>query len=166
MSNSSPAQLRFPSMPGFTIRGDFDGGAMFSDFGPILLRGVDQQIGLTQRLSDAFDDKRHPSYIAHAIRDLFAQRSFQLSSRYEDGNDSNNLRTDPMFKIGLDRAPVDAQSDLASASTFSRLENAATRKDIYRMAQAFGEQFIASYSKPPSIIVLFCLSRNVTIASF
>ncbi len=135
MSSSSPVQLRFPSIPGFTIRGDFDGGAMSSDFGPIILRGLDNQIGLTQRLADAFNDKRHPSYIDHSIRDLFAQRGFQIASGYEDGNDANSLRTDPMFKIGLGRAPLDAQSDLASAATFSRLENAATRKDIYRIAE-------------------------------
>ncbi|MBF0420569.1 MAG: transposase, partial [Magnetococcales bacterium] len=94
------AQCRFPSMPGFTIRGEFDGGDMSSNFGPILLRGIDQQIGLTQRLADAFNDKRHLSYVDHSMRDLFAQRIFQVSSGYEDANDSNSLRTDPMFKIG------------------------------------------------------------------
>lgn len=62
MSKSTPEQLRFPPVAGFTVRGDFDGGAMSSDFGPMILRGVDQQIGLTERLADAFDDKRHPSY--------------------------------------------------------------------------------------------------------
>ena len=154
MSELMPSPLRFPSIPGFSIRGEFDGGAMSSDFGPIILRGVDQQIGLTQRLSEAFNDKRHQSYIDHSIRDLFAQRCFQIASGYEDGNDSNPLRTDPMFKIGLDRVPLDPESNLASAATFSRLENAATRKDIYRLAKAYVENFIASFSKPPEIIVL------------
>ena len=154
MSESTPAPLRFPPIPGFTIRGEFDGGAMSSDFGPIILRGVDQQIGLTKRLAEAFNDKRHQSYVDHSIRDLFAQRIFQIASGYEDGNDSNPLRTDPMFKIGLDRLPLDPESNLASAATFSRLENAATRKDIYRLAKAHVEHFIAGFPKPPAVIVL------------
>jgi hypothetical protein len=151
---STPIQLCFPPIPGFTVRADFDGGALSSDFGPLLLRGVDQQIGLTQRLAKAFNDKRHPSYIDHTMRDLFAQRIFQISSGYADGNDSNSLRTDPMFKLGLDRSPADSETALASAATFSRLENAATRKDVYRIGKAFVEHFIASYSKPPKVIVL------------
>lgn len=154
MSYSTPTQLRFPSIPGFSIRGGFDGGAISSDFGPIILRGLDHQIGLTQKLADAFDDKRHPSYIEHSMRDLFAQRTFQIASGYDDGNDANSLRTDPMFKLGLERTPLDPEAALASAATFSRLENAATQKDIYRIAKAFVEQFVASYPKPPVIIVL------------
>jgi len=50
MSESTPEQLRFPPMLGFSIRGDFQGGALPSDFGPMLLHGVDQQIGLIERL--------------------------------------------------------------------------------------------------------------------
>ena len=145
MSNSTPKQLRFPTMEGMTVRGNFDGGAMSSDFGPMILRGIDNQIGLTERLSQAFNDTRHPSYIDHTMRDLFAQRIYQISCAYEDGNDANSLRTDPIFKMGLDRLPLDPKTDLASAPTFSRLENAASSKDIYRLAKAFGDQFISSY---------------------
>ena len=72
----------------------------------------------------------------------------------EDGNDANTLRTDALFKLGVDRKPLDAASDLASAPTFSCLENAATARDVYRMAKAFVDQFIASYAKPPTVIVL------------
>ncbi|MGN7614644.1 transposase, partial [Magnetococcales bacterium HHB-1] len=89
MSDSTQVQLRFPSMPGCTIRADFSGGAMSSDLGPLFLRGIDKQIGLTSRLANAFDDQRHPSYIEHSIQELFAQRSYQIASLYEDGNDSN-----------------------------------------------------------------------------
>jgi hypothetical protein len=63
MWNSTSEQLRFHPIPGFTVRADFDGGALSSDFGPVLLRGVDRQIGLTHRLAAAFDDRRHPSYV-------------------------------------------------------------------------------------------------------
>ena len=106
MSSLSQNQLRFPPVAGLSVRGDFDGGAMSSDFGPMILRGVDQQIGLIERLAQAVDDQRHPSYIDHPLRDLFAQRIFQVACGYEDGNDANALRTDPLFKLGVDRHPL------------------------------------------------------------
>ena len=58
-----PTQLRFAPSAGFTLRADFDGGGLSSDLGPLLLRGIDQQIGLTERLSAALDDRRHASYV-------------------------------------------------------------------------------------------------------
>jgi hypothetical protein len=154
MFKSTPEQLRFPAIDGLTVRGDFDGGALSSDFGPMILRGVDRQIGLTAALAQAFDDKRHPSYTRHGLQELFAQRIYQIACAYEDGNDANALRADPLFKLGLDRKPLDAETDLASAPTFSRLENAATTKDLYRLAHAFVDRFIASYPKAPPLIVL------------
>jgi hypothetical protein len=154
MSKSTPEQLRFPAIDGLTVRGDFDGGALSSDFGPMILRGVDRQIGLTAALAQAFDDKRHPSYTRHGLQELFAQRIYQIACAYEDGNDANTLRADPLFKLGLDRKPLDTETDLASAPTFSRLENAATTKDLYRLAHAFVDRFIASYPKAPQLIVL------------
>ena len=61
MLYSSPKQLCFPPVAGQTLRADFDGGALSSDFGPLLLRGIDRQIGLTERLAAAVHDKRHPN---------------------------------------------------------------------------------------------------------
>lgn len=154
MSKSTPTQLRFPPVAGFTVRADFDGGALSSDFGPLLLRGVDQQIGLIDRLARAIDDRRHASYIDHSLSDLLTQRIFQIACGYADANDANSLRRDPMFKLGAERKPLETEQDLASAPTISRLENAATARDLYRLAQAFVEQFVASYAEPPEIIVL------------
>ncbi|MBK8359576.1 MAG: IS1380 family transposase [Comamonadaceae bacterium] len=154
MADAIPTQLRFPTSAGFTIRAEFDGGAMSSDFGAILLRGTDLQIGLTSRLASAIDDKRHASYIDHSMVDLLRQRIFQTASGYADGNDSNTLRRDPMFKLAAGRAPLDEGSDLASGSTLSRLENSVSTKDIYRLAKSFVEAFISSYAQAPSVIVL------------
>lgn len=154
MSQCTAEQLRFPPVEGLTVRADFQGGALSSDFGVMLLRGVDQQIGLSQHLAQAFDDRRHPSYIDHPLAALFAQRIYQIGCGYADGNDANSLRSDPVFKLGLDRKPLDPDTDLASASTFSRLENAATTRDIYRLASAFVDQFLARYGKAPELIVL------------
>lgn len=154
MSQCTPEQLRFPPMAGLTVRADFQGGALSSDFGVLLLRGIDQQIGLSQQLAHAFADRRHPSYTDHPLVALFAQRTYQIACGYADGNDANTLRSDPLFKLGLDRKPLDPETDLASAPTFSRLENAATSRDIYRLARAFVEHFIASYPQAPELIVL------------
>lgn len=154
MENFTPTQLRFPSSAGFTIRADFDGGAMSSDFGAVLLRGIDLQMGLIDRLAGAIRDKRHPSYIDHTLTDLLRQRIFQTASGYADGNDANTLRRDPMFKLAAGRAPLDEGNDLASGPTLSRLENSVSRQDIYRLAQSFVDAFIASYAKAPAVIVL------------
>jgi len=154
MENPIPIQLRFPSAAGFTVRAEFDGGAMSSDFGAILLRGTDLQIGLIPRLAGAIHDKRHASYIDHPLADLLRQRIFQTASGYADGNDANTLRRDPMFKLAVGRAPLSEGNDLASGPTLSRLENSVSRKDIYRLAKRFVEAFIASYAQAPAVIVL------------
>src|SRR5437867_11759162 len=145
MLYSSPQQLCCPPVAGPTLRADFEGGALSSDFGPLLLRGIDRQIGLTERLAAAVHDKRHPSYIDHPLRDLFAQRIYQIASGYADGNDANSLRRAPLFKMGRDRLPVAAEQDLASAPTFSRLEHSGDRKALYRLTRALVDHFIASY---------------------
>ena len=118
------------------------------------MRGVDRQIGLTERLAAAIHDKRHQSYIDHPLRALLAQRIYQIASGYADGNDANSLRRDPLFKLGVDRPPLEPEQDLASAPTFSRLEHQIDRKDLYRFTRALVDHFIASYPEPPQAIVL------------
>jgi Transposase DDE domain group 1 len=154
MRYSSPKQRCFPPVAGQTLRADCDGGALSSDFGPLLLRGIDRQLGLTERLAAAIHDKRHQSSIDHPLRDLFAQRIYQIASGYADGNDANSLRHDPMFTLGVARLPLDAEHDLARAPTFSRLEHQMDRKDLYRLTRALVDHFIASYPEPPAAIVL------------
>ena len=154
MCHSTPKPLCFPPVGGQTMRADFEGGALSSDFGALLLRGIDRQIGLTERLAAAIRDKRHQSYIDHPWRDLLAQRIYQIAAGYADANDAKSLRRDPLFKLGVERSPLDPTQDLASAPTFSRLEPQRDRKDLYRLTQAFVDAFIASYAEPPAAIVL------------
>jgi len=154
MRYSNPEQLCFPPVARQTLRADFEGGALSSDFGALLVRGIDRQIGLTKRLAAAIHDKRHQSYIDHPLRDLLAQRIYQLASGYADANDANHLRHDPVFKLGVERCPLDPAHDLASAPTFSRLEHQIDRQDLYRLTRAFVDHFIASYAAPPAAIVL------------
>jgi hypothetical protein len=108
----------------------------------LLLAAVDRRIGLIDRLTEAVSDSRRPSYITHSMRDLLAQRVFQIASGYEDGNDANTL-CDPLFKLAASRAPMDAYNVLAYGATVSRLDGSLRRSDIYRIARAPVLQFIA-----------------------
>jgi hypothetical protein len=150
----TPEQLRFPPAAGFTVRADFTGGEISSDLGVLLLSAVDRRIGLMDRLTGSIVDSRHASYVKHSMRDLLSQRVFQIASGYEDGNDANTLRRDPLFKLAAGRAPLDDDNLLACGATFSRLEGALRRRDIYRMARALVEQFIAGYAEAPATITL------------
>lgn len=152
--NFKPEQLRFASIPGFSVRADFEGGALSCDVGPLLLRAIDIKLGLTERLSAALRDRRHPGYITHSQHDILAQRVYQIASGYADANDCTTLRHDPMFRLGLGRAPFNDDAALASAPTVSRFEHAARRSDIYRISSALVDQFIASYASPPAVLVL------------
>jgi len=125
-----------------------------SDFGALLLRGIDRQIGLTERLAAAMQDKGHPSYVDHPLRDLLAQRIYQIASGYADGNDANSLRHDPLLKLRVERPPLEPAQDLASAPTFSRLEHSVDRKDLSRLTRVLVDHCIASYPEPPAAIVL------------
>jgi hypothetical protein len=152
--NSTPEQLRFASIPAHCVRADFAGGGLSSDLGPVLLRGIDLQIGLTRRIAAALPDRRHQSYVDHSYQDLLVQRIYQIACGYEDGNDSNSLRHDPMFKLGAAHLPFDDDAALASGATMSRFEHAASRQDLYRVSKALVEQFIAGFASPPKRLVL------------
>jgi hypothetical protein len=154
MRYSTPEHLRFPPIPGYPVRADFDGGALSSDFGVLLLRGIDRQMGLTERRAAAVRDKRHPSHIAHPLRDLFAPRISHIASGYADSNDANSLRHAPLFQLGVERAPLEPTQDLASGPPFSRLEHRVARTDLSRLTQALVEHCIASAPEPPAAIVL------------
>jgi hypothetical protein len=154
MTYSTPEPRCFHPIAGHTVRADFEGGALSSDFGVLLLRGIDRQIGLTARLAAAIHDTRHPSSIDHPLRDLLAQRIYQIASGYADGNDAHSLRRDPLCKLGVERLPLAPEQDLARAPTFSRLEHSVDRKDLSRLTQALVAHFVGSYSEPPAAIVL------------
>src|SRR5437660_11964160 len=105
MLYSSPQQLCFPPVAGQTLRADFEGGALSSDFGPLLLRGIDRQIGLTERLAAAVHDKRHPSSSALPYGVSFARLSSQSPSGYAVANVAITLRQTPIFNLGVGRLP-------------------------------------------------------------
>ena len=156
--NSTSEQLRFASIPGHIIRADFNGGGLSSDLGPLLLRGVDCQIGLTERINAALVDTRHASYITHSQRALLTQRIYQIGCGYEDGNDSNCLRHDPMFKLGAGRLPFDEDTALASATTMSRLNTRPAARTFIASARSW-----SSNSSPALPVRQACLCSTSTI---
>lgn len=91
----------------------------------------------------------------HSLLTLVRQRVYQIACGYEDQNDSNSLREDPLLKLVLGRLP-ETEPDLASQPTISRLENAPGGGDCLRMARALGELYIRRRAKEgvPSRILL------------
>jgi hypothetical protein len=136
-----------------TVELDFNGGDLSSDSGLILLRQVEQKLGIIKRIADVVPDDRHQSYIDHDLWHLISQRVFQIAAGYEDGNDCDSLRNDPILKMVCDKKPQ-SDSPLASQPTMSRFENSLSSKDLYRIADAILAHFIASYNKPPKAILL------------
>jgi hypothetical protein len=110
---------------------DFWGGTLSSDGGVLLLRQVDNHLGLTLAVADCFHDYRNRVFVDHSVRELVTQRIFGLALGYEDLNDHQRLRLDPLLATacekrdpwGRDRFnPVDRGIALAGASTLNRLE--------------------------------------------
>lgn len=132
---------------------DFEGGRLTSDAGVLLLKQVDEHLGLTQRLASVLQDERDPNRIRHSMTDLVRQRVFQIAAGYEDQNDSDTLRSDPIFKLLLRRAP-ETGADLASQPTLSRFENGISRGALYQMTETLVDLFIGSYAEAPEVIVL------------
>jgi hypothetical protein len=96
-------QLRFEGFDGRRVEAAFDGGAVTSDAGALLLRETDRVIGLIDRLSGCFQDGRDPGRVVHMLRTLIGQRVIGLALGYEDVNDHDDLRFDPVLALFSDR---------------------------------------------------------------
>jgi hypothetical protein len=119
-----------------------------SDAGLLPLREFDEQIGLTQQFAQALDDPRAPKCCGHTFLEMARSRIFGILADYEDQNDHDTLRYDPVFKLIADRSPED--EPLASQPTLSRFENAITIRSLKQLRDVFIDQFIASFATPPS----------------
>ena len=152
MDHPSTERLLFEDIQGKKISADFDGGQVSSDAGALLLREVERRLGLIRRVAAAIPDRRHPGYTRHSLREMLSQRVFQIACGYEDTDDADTLRSDPALKMACDLLP--AGPALASQPTLSRLENAVTRTDLYRIGEALIDGYIESYRTPPAAILL------------
>ena len=131
------------------IEADFSGGDLSSDGGLLLLRQVDRHLGLSRAAAAAIPDPRDPERIRHGLRDLLAQRLYGLCCGYEDLNDHKTLRDDVLMQTAVGRDEA-----LASAPTFSRLENRASRAQAWALHGVLIDQFIASHTVAPEELVL------------
>jgi hypothetical protein len=132
----------------------FDGGRLSSDGGLVWLREVDAELGVCAGLAAGIAERRDRRKVKQSIEDLVRQRVFGICCGYEDCNDAETLREDPLLKVALGRAPESGRA-LASQPTLSRLENAVTRSDLVRMARAMVELFVARHrGAAPERIVL------------
>jgi hypothetical protein len=149
MPNCTGQQMLFGRLGRCEIEANFEGGALSSDGGLMLLRQVDRRLGLSKAVAEALHDPRNPERITHELRDLVAQRLYGLCCGYEDLNDHGQLRQDPLMQTAVGRT-----AELASSPTLSRLETRATRSDIAALNRVLVEQFIASHRTAPKELIL------------
>lgn len=156
------------------VCGVFEGGAITSDAGALLLREVEERMRIIDRFAQCFTDHRDPDLIEHSVVELVAQRIYGLALGYEDLNDHDNLRHDPLMALlvgkrdpsGKDRIRErDRGKALAGKSTLNRLElsppraNAKSRykkitADLGSMERLLCEFFLEAHMQPPKRIVL------------
>lgn len=122
----------------------FDGESQSSDSGLVLLRAVDDRLGLTRALVARLGDQRDPARVTHCVSELFRQRVFGIAAGYPDGNDAAVLGADPVLKEVCGRRGVSG-NDLASQSTLSRFESAVTAREAVAMGQELEKLVIEAH---------------------
>jgi len=143
------APIEFGRVGRRVVEASFDGGDIVSDGGSILLRQVDERLGLTRAAARVFGDGRRAASVRHSIRSLLAQRVYGLCCGWEDVSDHNTLRHDLALQTAVGRA-----EELASAPTLSRLENSTTSAHAWALHGVLLDQFIASRKSAPDELVL------------
>jgi len=152
-TDCNASSIRFTSLGRQKIVAQFDGGPITSDAGAILLREVDRRLGLFDRIDGIIPDPRDPESITHAQRTLIAQRVIAIACGWEDLNDHERLRIDPLMQIVTGRG-VDEEQPLASTPTLCRLENRVSHKTCVGLSELLVELFIESFDAPPTELVL------------
>ena len=152
MSLHSVRELSFDFLPSRPIKMEISPAALSSDTGLLPVRQFDERIGLTSGFADALRDTRDPTFTTQSLLGMVRQRIYGIIADYEDQNDHDTLRSDPVFKLIAGRLPAD--KDLASQPTLSRFENAVTIADLWQLRDEFAERFIQSFDEPPLRITL------------
>jgi hypothetical protein len=170
----NPAYLDFPMLGSRQVLADFDGGAISSDGGALLLREAERLTGIIRQFAACFTDHRAPELIEHSVEHLLAQRVYALASGYEDLNDHDDLRPDPLLAtvVGKDdptgkarQRRRDRGKALAGKSTLNRLELTpvgADKDSRYKkitcrtrdVERLFVSLFLQAHARPPERIVL------------
>jgi hypothetical protein len=146
------------------IRAQFDGGAISSDGGGLLLREVEKRIKILRQFAACFTDYRNPDLIEHPVEELVAQRVYGLALGYEDLNDHEELRNDPLLAVLVEKSDP-SQEALAGKSTLNRLEltpETASRQERYKkivldhgaVDRLLVEVFLEAHREAPKEIIL------------
>jgi DDE family transposase len=147
-----------PALPGLSPVGGkpvvarFDGGRLSSDGGLPVLREVERRLDVAGRLAACLVDPRDPDRVVHGLDEIIRFRLLMIAAGYEDGNDADALRADPVFKLALDR--LGGEAALCSQPTISRLENLPDIRALLRMGRAMVDLYCASFRQVPRRIVL------------
>jgi hypothetical protein len=142
-------ELKFTSKKKITL--NFNGGNITSDSGLLLIKEFENKLKITDRMSNCIEDRRKQGYIDYTVKELLNQRLFLWLAGYEDCNDSNELRKDPVIKAVNNCR----NKDLASQPTLSRFENMITPKDNHRLHNLLLDLFIENFKrkKPEKIVI-------------
>ena len=130
MSLQSVPLLSFDFFPSRPVQVEVSTSPLTSDAGLLPIRQFDGQVRLTEQFAAAIEDKRDPIFVRRSALSMVRQRIFGILADYEDQNDHDTLRSDPVFKVIADRLPDDP--DLASQPTLSRFENSVSIPDLWR----------------------------------
>jgi hypothetical protein len=131
----------------------FDAPEISSDAGVLPLRQLDDKLCLTAGFAACLSDKRDPDRVLHSRHEQARQRIFQIAQGYEDCNDADRLRHDPLFKTACDRAPQE-KTGLSSQPTLSRFENAAGRRTLGRLVRWFEQSYIEALPRDQDVVIL------------
>lgn len=148
----SQAALVLPLVPRKEVCVDWEGGELSSDGGWLLLSLADRQLGLTRRMAAAVEDPREQDQVDHPLETLLQQRIYPIAQGYEDANDAQTLRHDPLLKVAVGRPP--SAAPLAGQSTLSRFENWVTAADLEQLEYLLQDLFVERCGAQPKRIVL------------
>ena len=153
MSVDAPILPGLSPVDGLDIHAKFDGGAMSSNGGALLLREAGRARKLSTLLASCIADARDPARVVHSYASMIQARMVAIACGHEDCDDLDTLRHDPALKIACDKRP-DADIGLASQPTLSRLENEVSWRTLARMGLRMIDAFCDSYARVPAQIVL------------
>src|SRR4051812_42075867 len=148
MSLHAVPRLSFDFLPARPVQIEVSAAPLTSDAGLLPIRQFDEPIHLTEQFAAALDDSRDPALTQQSLLSMVRQRVYGILADYEDQNDHDTLRSDPVFKLLADRLADDA--DLASQPTLSRFENAVSIPDLWRLPDVFVGLFIQSFVEAPA----------------
>jgi len=155
MPNRTKQQDLFGSVGRRRIEVGFDGGEVTSDAGLLLLRQVEQRLGLLKAAARVLPDPRNPFFVVHTTEQLLRQRVFGLCQGYEDLNDHDRLRCDPALQTAIDKRGTTPELQLgASSPTLCRFEARSDRQVAVELHRVLVEQFIASFRQAPEELIL------------